>query len=117
MAENSVQKIVEYAFSVLSGPYGPELIASFSSQISFLKIMCKQCLIDCRGCINNCPHPECWPDTTIIMGPAFGRVALEGHLIGIGKDAGRVAGFISLRDLLENKIYSQPCVITLPYDH
>ena len=103
MAENSVQKIVEYAFSVLSGPYGPELIASFSSQISFLKIMC--------------PHPECWPDTTIIMGPAFGRVALEGHLIGIGKDAGRVAGFISLRDLLENKIYSQPCVITLPYDH
>jgi hypothetical protein len=117
MAETSPQKILEYAFSVLSGPFGPELIASFSSQIGFLKIMCKQCLIDCRGCINNCPHPECWPDTTVIMGPTFGRVTLEGFQIGEGKDAGKIAGYVSLRDAWENKIYSEPCIITLPYDN
>lgn len=117
MAETSPQKILDYALSVLSGPFGPELIASFSSQIGFLKVMCKGCLIDCKGCIDNCPHPESWPDTTVVMGVNFGRVALEGHLIGKGKDEGRVAGYMSLRDTFDNRVYSEPCIITLPYDH
>jgi hypothetical protein len=109
--------LLSNAMSVLSGDHGAEILAGFSTQVGFLKEVCKNCLIDCYGCIEDCPHPECWPDETIMFSPTQERVALEGFVFGTGEDRGKMAGYLIVRDKKENKIYSRPCVITLPRDN
>jgi hypothetical protein len=117
MEPSQYDNLLSHAMDVLSGNHGAEILAGFSSQVGFLRVLCDTCLIDCKGCISDCPYPECWPDATIIMSPHLWRVALEGFVFGTGADEGKMAGYMILRDEKENKVYSRPCVITLPYDH
>ena len=99
MAGNvSYEKIVDHALAILSGQNAPELIAGFSSQLGFLKVVCENCcIVGCYGYQENCPFPTCLPDTTIMLMEG-GRVSLEGFAIGTGKDEGRVAAYLTIRD-------------------
>lgn len=113
----SYDSLVSDALSVLSGDLGVEILVGFSTQLSFLKVLCSNCFLDCHGCIDNCPHPESWPETTLLTSPTKDKVILEGYAMGAGEDTGKMAVYLIVRDVKFNKIYSQPGVVTLPYDH
>jgi hypothetical protein len=114
---HSCDSLVAAALSVLSGDLGVEILVGFSTQVSFLKVLCNNCFLDCHGCIDNCPHPESWPETTLLNSPTNDKVIFEGCAIGAGKDVGKVAGYLIVRDAQFNKVYSEPCVLTLPWDN
>jgi hypothetical protein len=117
--ETHYESLVSNAIAFLSG--NPELltevISDFSNQISFLHAVCQNCIIDCHGCINNCPYPKSWPESTVPVDLSSGRFTLEGFALCSGKDEGKVAGYMNLWDDKNNKVYSKACVISLPCTH
>ena len=118
MENSTLERLVVHAMAVLDGDSRLELLTDFSGQLGFLSAACDDCLINCGGCIENCPLPQCWPETTILESPKHdASVTLEGFAIGSGKDEGKVAGYFIVRDKKRNNIYSHPCIIHLPLDH
>ena len=118
MENSTLERLVEHAAAILDGDVGLELLTDFSGQLGFLFAACDDCLLDCGGCIDNCPYPCSWPETTILKSPAHDAVVtLEGFAIGSGKNEGEVAGHFIVRDKKRNNIYSHPCIIHLPADN
>jgi hypothetical protein len=113
MENSTLEHLIVQACSVLNGLRGLELRTELSGQFGMLSAACQYCLVDCQGFVENCPHPEGWPEITLYTGLNGENVSLEGSSV----NRGVMSGYFIIRDQHRKIIHTAECELSLPYNN